>query len=112
MVPGSIPGDRIFAETDVSVAGAERSMERAGRGECRPEKETQADAKNNELASTENVAAKGKAISAERFIYKTSSLYTVAPHDTPPTPVKCMRYAKRPAKMQQPNVYLEPKWLR
>ena len=97
MVPGSIPGDWIFAETDVSVAGAERSMERAGRGECRPEKETQADAKNNELASTENVAAKGKAISAERLIYKTSSLYTVALHGMPPTPVKCMRCAKRPA---------------
>ena len=97
MVPGSIPGNRIFAETDVSVAGAERSMERAGRGECRPEKEIQADAKNNELASTENVAAKGKAISAERFIYKTSSLYTVAPHGMPPIPVKCMRCAKRPA---------------
>ena len=35
MVPGSIPGDRIFAETDVSVAGAELSMERAGRAKQR-----------------------------------------------------------------------------
>ena len=104
MVLGSISGGRIFAETAVTVARMELPMESEGRagqrereretergGECVAEKITQADTKKNELASAENVPAKGKAISAERFTRKASALYSVSLSDGAPTPVKCAR---------------------